>query len=161
MIWAAKKKSIKRLLVVTPEIIDKCVSLSVCLCNVSKQRMSDRPVMRRKRVRITRREKPPTDAVTTTRTWPWSATSGSEKHQMKKWKKDEWKEDKLELWLQAVSPWKFKSTVTKIIMKFSWHNAKLIAFYFIQNFVCYKKYIHYIWTVLLLMLWFIIFHLYI
>lgn len=30
------------------------------------------PVMRRKRVRMTSRVKPPTAAVTMTRTWPWS-----------------------------------------------------------------------------------------
>lgn len=47
--------------------------------------ISHRPVMRRKSVRMTTREKPPTDAVTTTRTWPWSATSGSE---------EIWKENK-------------------------------------------------------------------
>lgn len=77
-----------------------CVGACVCVQPMLRQhwrktwggRFAHRPVMRRKRVRMTSRENPPTDAVTTTRTWPWSAISGSEsenhsgaKSQHKKW----------------------------------------------------------------------------
>lgn len=43
------------------------IEMRVCVC-MCLDDISHRPVMRRKRVRMTSREKPPTDAVTTTRT---------------------------------------------------------------------------------------------
>lgn len=39
------------------------------------------PVMRRKSVRMTSRENPPTAAVTITNTWPWSDASSESEHQ--------------------------------------------------------------------------------
>lgn len=47
------------------------------------------PVIRRKRVRMTRRVKPPTAAVTMTNTWPWSdamsdAEGGGERRMVRK-----------------------------------------------------------------------------